>query len=129
MAVGPGPDDPLVVEVRKDGSSSGSLIRLRGELDVATAPDLERRLEILIRRGVHHLVVDLAELAFCDLAGVRVLLGADRQLRADGGRLTLLGPCRWVSHILTVFDLTDRLPIQSGAGSDMVRQDEAASQR
>ena len=126
VSVGPGRDDPLVVEVRKDASSR-SLIRLRGELDVATAPRLEQRVDTLIQRGVHHLVVDLADLSFCDLAGVRVLMGADRQLRAVGGRLTLLGPCRWVSCILTVFDLTDRLPIQSGAGSDMARQDEAAS--
>jgi len=118
VSVGPGPDDQLVVELRKDASSSRSLVRLRGELDVATAPGLQRRLDSLIDRGVHHLVVDLADVSFCDLAGVRVLLGADRQLRTRGGHLTLLGPCSCVSRISSVFDLTSQLPIQSAADSD-----------
>jgi len=113
----------LVVEVRKDASSSGSLIRLRGELDVATAPPLQRRLDTLIQRGVRHLVVDLADLSFCDLAGVRVLLSADRELGTRGGRLTLLGPCGCVSRISTVFDLTSQLPIQTGADGDGAEQD------
>jgi anti-sigma B factor antagonist len=129
VSVGPGRDDPLVVEVRKDASSSRSLIRLRGELDVATAPPLQRRLDALIHRGVRHLVVDLEDLSFCDLAGVRVLLGADRQLRTRGGRLTLLGPCGCVSRISTVFDLTSQLPIQTAADGDGAGQDGAGSHR
>jgi anti-sigma B factor antagonist len=127
VSVGPGRDGPLVVEVRKDVSSSGSLICLRGELDVATAPPLQRRLDTVIHRGARQLVVDLANLSFCDLAGVRVLLSADRELRTRGGRLTLLGPCGCVSRISTVFDLTSQLPIQTGADGAGAGQDGAGA--
>jgi anti-sigma B factor antagonist len=129
VSIGPGPDEPLVVDVRKDASPTRRLVHVRGELDFATAPALERRLETLVGSGVHHLVVDLADLSFCDLTGVRVLLRLDRQLRARGGCLTLLGPCRWVTRIVTLLDLTDQLQIQPPAGSDGAGHDEAASQR
>jgi anti-sigma B factor antagonist len=125
VSVGPGFVDPLVVHVRKDASASRSLVRLRGELDIATAPRLERRLGTLIRRRVHHLVLDVADLSFCDLAGVRVLLGVDRRLRAAGGRLTLLGPCRCLSRVLTELALTDQLPIQHPSDGDGAEQDGA----
>jgi anti-sigma B factor antagonist len=126
VSIGPGPDEPLLVDVRKDASPTRRLIHVRGELDFATAPALERRLGTLVGSGVHHLVVDLADLSFCDLAGVRVLLRLDRQLRDRGGFLTLLGPCHWVTRIVTMLDLTDQLQIQPPAGSDGASQDGAS---
>ena len=125
----PGPDEPLIVEVRKDASLSGTLVHVRGDLDFASASGLERRLDTQVGSGVHHLVVDLADVSFCDLAGVRVLMRVDRELRTRGGRLTLLGPCRWVTRILTVLDLTDQLRIEPATGGDGAGQNGARSQQ
>jgi anti-sigma B factor antagonist len=126
VSVRPGPNEPLVVDARKDASASRSLVRVRGDIDIATAPRLQRRLDTLVGQGVQHLVVDLRNVSFCDLAGVRVLLGVERELRAHGGHLTLLGPCRWVSSILSVLDLTDQLPIQASADGDGASRDGAS---
>jgi len=106
------------VNVSEDASPSRRLVHVRGELDYATAPRLERDLGSLVGQGVHRLVLDLADLSFCDVHGLRVLLGVERELRSQGGRLTLLGPCDWVSVLLTVLDLTDRLHVERGAGGD-----------
>jgi len=119
MSVRPGPDEPLVVLVREDTGSSRRFVQLGGELDFATAAGLRRHLDTLMFGNISHLVVDLGDLTFCDLAGVRVLLRANRELRARGGDLTLLGPCPWVSRILTALDLTDQLRIELGASAGM----------
>ncbi|MBA2514811.1 MAG: STAS domain-containing protein [Solirubrobacterales bacterium] len=52
----------------------------RGELDLATAPELEGWLDDL-RRERADVVVELAEITFIDSAGIRVLLRAREQAR------------------------------------------------
>ena len=51
------------------------VIRLRGELDIESAPDLERAL-LRSRPAGERVVLDLAELKFMDSTGLRVLLRA-----------------------------------------------------
>jgi len=51
------------------------VIRLRGELDIESAPDLERVL-LRSRPAGERVVLDLAELKFMDSTGLRVLLRA-----------------------------------------------------
>lgn len=57
---------------------------LDGELDLATAPDLERALRFVERRRPEVVVVDLRGLTFMDLSGVRVLLDAQRRASEHG---------------------------------------------
>jgi anti-sigma B factor antagonist len=57
-------------------------LTLRGELDLASAPMLERHLHDAQASGAERVVVDLGGLEFLDSAGLHVLLDADRRLRA-----------------------------------------------
>ena len=67
-----------------DGDGDGErVIRLRGELDIESAPELERVL-VRSRPAGQRLVLDLAELKFMDSTGLRVLLRAREA--ADEGR-------------------------------------------
>ena len=62
---------------------------LRGELDLATAPELERLLE---ERGGDEVVVDLRALEFMDSSGVRVLVAGHALAGREGGRLAIVRP-------------------------------------
>src|SRR5437763_12599673 len=55
----------------------GSCVQLRGELDLATAPDLDRLLDQLRRDGHRQVILDLSGLEFLCAAGLSVLLRAD----------------------------------------------------
>jgi anti-sigma B factor antagonist len=67
-------------------------ITLAGELDMATAPNLQDEL----RRGAtgpeEEVVLDLSALTFIDCAGTRTVLRFADRVRARGGRVTMLGP-------------------------------------
>ena len=54
------------------------LVRIRGELDLATAPELERALEPN-GDGDGRIVVDLSECTFIDSTGLKILVDADRR--------------------------------------------------
>jgi anti-anti-sigma factor len=74
-----GPQFQVVVTA----GANGTVVLPCGELDIATAADLEAVL--LAQSG--RVVVDLRELSFVDARGLRVLLEAEARSRLDGMNL------------------------------------------
>ena len=111
--MGSGPGAQLRTSVQRSGDRA--VVRLVGELDVAAEARLRARLRDLLEPAravpVQHVVVDATALAFVDLAGLRVLLEAETQLRARGGSLVLQGPTRRVRRLLGIVDPRGRLPV------------------
>jgi len=64
---------------------------LRGELDLATAPELEQLLTERID-AKQDVVVDLRGLEFMDSSGIRVLVAAHTRAGRNGTRLFVLRP-------------------------------------
>ena len=65
-------------------------------------------LEAVLATQSGPVVVDLRELSFIDLTGLRVLLDADARSRQDGMNLRFI-PGRIVRRLLEVAELPDRL--------------------
>ena len=59
----------------------------RGELDMASAPELEQTIMPRIQDGAW-VVLDLRSLDFIDSSGLRVVVGAHRAAEETGGRFT-----------------------------------------
>ena len=87
-------------EANRDGNNSAT-VRLRGELDIASAGAARRALEQL-DTGIQQIVLDLSHITFCDAAGVRFLLTAQKQARTRGRELIVRHPSRPVRRILTI---------------------------
>src|SRR5450432_2023644 len=67
-------------------------VDVAGEVDIATAPDLERALLAAEARG-RSVVLDLRALDFIDSSGVHVIIAAHHRARQRGRRLALVrGP-------------------------------------
>jgi anti-sigma B factor antagonist len=66
-------------------------VTLRGELDLATAPELEDVLTERIDRS-QEVVVDLRSLEFMDSSGIRVLVAAHARAGRTGTRLFIVRP-------------------------------------
>jgi anti-anti-sigma factor len=84
-------------------------IRLRGEMDIANAADVEKELLRVEATDAATIVLDLAELTFIDSTGIRLLLMADGRSRIDGERLVLRRPPEGVLRVLRLAGLEDRL--------------------
>jgi anti-anti-sigma factor len=79
-------------------------LRLDGELDLATAPDLTSALEPHVRAG-GDIILDVSGLRFMGSSGVQVLIKALQSL--DGrGRLVLMHPVDGVQRLIDVMGLT-----------------------
>lgn len=72
-----------------------------GEVNLTVDLRTQARLNDLLEQpGTRTLAIDLSDVTSLSLSTLRLLLAADRRLRARGGRLRLLHPGRRVQHLL-----------------------------
>jgi anti-sigma B factor antagonist len=77
----------LVIEPSEHGETT--LLVLRGELDIATSPQLREALVKVIGDG-RRIVVDLEGLGFIDSVGLGILVSGLKRARSHGGELELV---------------------------------------
>jgi anti-anti-sigma factor len=65
------------------------IVRPVGEVDVASATDVEAPLFELLDRGFSHVVVDLRRVTFLDSAGIRMLVNAHKHAQELGARVSI----------------------------------------
>lgn len=89
---------------------------LCGELDLATAPQLEAELTHLCESGVREIEIDLGEIDFIDSTGLRAILLA-KDSCAKGGIEFFLVPARAERH-RRLFELTGLRGLLSRRGAE-----------
>ncbi len=87
----------------KDGIQ---VVDVAGEIDVSTAPRLRELLIDLISKDRDQLVVNLDRVEFLDSAGLGVLVGAVKRVRARDGSLDLVCTQKRILRIFTITGLT-----------------------
>src|SRR3712207_4928114 len=98
------PAGPRRWSLTTTGDDERLVIAARGELDVASGPDLRRALQ---QTGARRVLLDLRELTFADCAGIRGILEAAATM---GDRLTILPASPAVHRVFTLLQLNDALP-------------------
>lgn len=92
----------------------GLVVRVEGELDVATAPVLDEAMERAEATDAATIVIDLTGVSFIDSTGLRALLGAHaRDLpgeSAGAGRLQMTGGSAQVQKLFKLAGVLDKLP-------------------
>jgi anti-sigma B factor antagonist len=89
-------------EVALEDVDGWQVLRLAGEIDVATAPRLRDRLVALVTGGNPHLVVDLTGVEFIDSMGLGALVSGMKRARAHDGDLRLAGATDHVTKVLAL---------------------------
>jgi anti-sigma B factor antagonist len=97
--------------VRETVADGVILVEAIGELDVATAPDLDHRLAELAARGHARIVLDLGELRFCDAHGISVFVRARTRARTAQGWFRLMAAGDQMRKILQIVRLAAAFPV------------------
>ncbi len=93
-----------------DGSTGPSgrvyvVLTVLGDLDMAGAPVLRQAVVTEVTGGARLVVLDLTAVDFMDSAGVGVVVGGLRRLRAHGGDLVLVCPEPRIRQVFESCDL------------------------
>ncbi len=89
------------------------VVSVAGEIDVATAPQLRKRLQRLSAEGRTTIVVDLLGVSFLDSTALGVLVGALRRCREAGGELRLAATHPRVLRVFQITGLADVFPLHA----------------
>jgi anti-sigma B factor antagonist len=81
------------------------LIRVRGEVDVATAPQVRRALGSAITVRTNRVVLDLCAVRFIDSTGLQALLNAQRRLSELHRRFVVVCPSGPVRRAFEIANL------------------------
>ncbi len=103
-------------ELSEERSATGPdvpVVALTGEVDLAVAPSLQKRLDLLLSRGSSTIVVDLLGATFLDSIALGVLVGTMDECRKAGGDLHLVVTEPRILKVLQITGLANTFPIHS----------------
>ncbi|MBG0819702.1 STAS domain-containing protein [Planomonospora sp. ID91781] len=97
-----------------------TVVALHGEIDVATAPALRRRLLNALQHSTDLLVLDLSAVSFCDASGLTVLIDVRQRATASGITVRLAAPRPPVARLLHVTGLDHAFAVHPTLSSALI---------
>jgi anti-anti-sigma factor len=101
---------PKSFQVSLDDRGSVVVVRVRGEVDTATAPQMGQAIDAQLARR-RRVVLDLSEVEFMDLHGLAVLMRASRRTRVEGGSFAVDRPAPCVLRLFELVRLDGEIRI------------------
>jgi anti-sigma B factor antagonist len=105
-------------DVTSEQRGNTVLLRLSGELDISSAPQVEEQLARLEPERPELIVFDLRNLAFMDSTGLRLLIAADTRARQQRRRLAIVKGPEPVQRVFRITRLEERLEILDDVPAD-----------
>ncbi len=94
------------LSLETDNTRSISVMKIMGQVDSETAPELDRALSGLLADGRNKIVLDLTGMDFMSSAGLRALVKALKGAQGSGGDVRLASVPETVQGILLTVGMT-----------------------
>jgi anti-sigma B factor antagonist len=108
----------LQVDVRSE--SDRVVLRLHGELDLASAPLLQSEIESAEASEATLMVLDLDDLEFIDSTGLRIILAAHERSQERGQMLALTRGSQQVQRLMSITRVGEHLRIIESPDQQLV---------
>ncbi|MGY1640896.1 STAS domain-containing protein [Geodermatophilus sp. SYSU D00703] len=103
----------MLFEIERTTVLGRPALRVRGELDIATSPQLSEAVDAVLAIEPRSMVVDLTDTSFLDSSGARQLAWSARRATRSGVRLQVVCPRvnRPVRLVIDLLELEALVPI------------------
>jgi len=88
-------------------------IKVTGEIDAYTAPQLREKLFPMSEKEGVKMVVDLSEVNYMDSTGLGVFVGVFKNVRAHSGEFKIVGVSERLERLFEITGLADIIDINS----------------
>jgi len=103
-------DPPGSLSIERTGDAAAAVLTLRGDLDLATAPNLTAAVAAVAGENPPVLVLDLTEVGFLASAGLTALLAACREA-PEGTEMRIVASGRATLRPIQLTGLESSLPL------------------
>ena len=90
-----------------------SVVKVKGQVDSANAPDLETALKQLVEGNKNRIVLDLKEVDYLSSLGMRAIILTLKSVRRVNGDLRLASPSASVEQVFRIVGMTQMFNIYS----------------
>jgi anti-anti-sigma factor len=108
---------PGQLEIQRGVDEDEVVLALLGELDLGSAPELERELREIEATKPRRILIDLRSLDFIDCAGIALIAQAQRSAHAAGHRLALRSGPGQVRRLFQLTGLVERFTFLDEPGA------------
>lgn len=98
--------------VGTDQRGDVTLLTVRGEIDMLTAPEVATRCSKLADEGQSNVIVDARGITFIDATGMRAFIDGRSAIHEGGGNFSVI-PSRQVRRLLDILELHELFPTYS----------------
>jgi anti-sigma B factor antagonist len=98
-----------------------NVVEPHGDLDLASAPALKRRLRTAMEHERKLVLVDLTDVTYIDSSGVAALVFAYLRLRSSGGRFAVVAPSAHQQRLFAIAGLDTILGVQATKAEAVAR--------
>ncbi|WP_304452274.1 STAS domain-containing protein [Nocardiopsis sp. YSL2] len=109
--------------------SHSVIVAIAGELDIATAADLQEHIQSAIDDHGPWLILDLSELDFMDSSGLNVVINAYRTVRELHGSLALAALNERVTKVVRLVGLHRQVPVHQTVATAVAAMDALEAKR
>ena len=88
-----------------------TIVTVNGRLDATTAPVADKTIKKILKRDCSRMIFDFSTLDYLSSGGLKVILGAAKELRRKEGQIVLCSLSNWVKEIFEVSGLNSLIPI------------------
>lgn len=97
------------------------VIAPEGEIDIDTAPILQRAVARALEEMSNALVFDLTRVSFMDSSAVNVVLGARKRVAAFGGKVAVVCPDDPLGRVFEILAVRDLLHVSKSREEALMR--------
>ena len=108
-------DAPPSFSICPEQRGTLTMLRVHGDVDIATAPLLKEAMVAALQNGATSLALDLSQVAYLDSIGLGVLIGARRRTAERGGTIYLIGVRANIYRVLRLLSMEQLFPLCSEA--------------
>ena len=88
-----------------------TIVTVNGRLDAATAPVADKTIKKIMKGDCLRMIFDFSALDYLSSGGLKVILGATKELRRKEGQIILCSLSKFVKEIFEVSGLNSLIPI------------------
>ena len=88
-----------------------TIVTVNGRLDATTAPVADRAIKKILKRDCLRMIFDFSALDYLSSGGLKVILGATKELRRKEGQIVLCSLSNFIKEIFLVSGLNSLIPI------------------
>jgi anti-anti-sigma factor len=88
-----------------------TIVSVNGRLDATTAPVADKAINKILKRDCLRMIFDFSTLDYLSSGGLKVILGAAKELKRKEGQIVLCSLSKFVKEIFDVSGLNSLIPI------------------